>query len=205
MSQNRFAMADLTGGETNALVKIVGGADAVRRILRGECVVSVEAKNKDSRTVLADLLEEVGDPVNVPATKRFVARDKFKVDRNGELPISYLGDNFRKHFLDVLEKNVAATTLKQRKLLKSSVDARILAALGDRDLAKIENARTALSQVFNYLKKADRSRWFIFYVADAKGTVWVVRASWDCVGWGVEASSVSYPGEWSGARYVVSP
>lgn len=197
---DRFAMADLTGGETNALVKIVGGSDVVRQILRGEMVVKVEAKP----CPVVRLLEEVGTPIELTAVARFVARDKFVADVNGELPISYLGDNFRANFLDVVETDVPAVTLKQRKLLKSSVDAPILAALGGEDPRKVEKARVALAHVFSYLKSADRSLWFIFYVADAKGTVWAVGASWDGGGWLVGAFPVSYPVEWDAGIRVVS-
>ncbi len=67
-------------------------------------------------------------------------------------------------------------TVRQRKLLRRSVDTPILAALGDKDVAKIVRARMALAHVFSFLKTADRSKWFIFYVADAKGNVWAVNA-----------------------------
>lgn len=197
---DKFAMADLTGGEMNAVVKTLGGSDVVRQILRGELVVKVEAKPRP----IVRLLEEVGVPVELSAVAHFVARDKFKVDVRGELPISYLGANFRANFLNVVETDVPAVRLKQRKLLKKSVDIPILRALGDEDPAKAEKARIALAHVFNYLKKADRSLWFIFYVADAKGTVWAVHAYWGVDGWNVSADPVSGPHEWGVGRRVVS-
>lgn len=196
----RFAMADLKGGETNALVKIIGGAEVVRQILCGELVVKIEEKPRP----VERLLEEVGTPTELAAVAKFVAREKFVVNTKGELPISYLGDNFKANFLDIVETDVSAVTLKQRKLLKPSVDRPILAALGDEDPTKVEKARIALAYVFNYLKAADRSLWFIFYVAGAKGVVWAVNAYWDDGGWNLDAFPVSSPRGWCADCRVVS-
>lgn len=196
-------------GQVEALINKIGGESAIARVLSGELVVTepgnlVKAKRASSPKVLADLLEEVGEPIKLSAVGRFVARDKFVVNRNGELPISYLGDNFKGNFLDVVEESVKPMTAKQRKLRKSSVDGPILAALGDKDLNKIEKARVTLAHAFEFLKTADKSKWFIFYVADAKGVAWAVFARWNGHGWGVEASPVTYPGEWNDGRLVVS-
>lgn len=171
-----------------------------------EQAANAPAKPEDgpSRIILAGLLEEIGEPVELPVIPCFVAHEKFVVNRDGELPISGLGRNFQTNFLDVVEEPVPAATLKQRRLLKRSVDGPILAALGDADLAKIEKARVALAHVFSYLKTAARNRWYIFYVADAKGRVWAVDASWDGRGWGLEAYSVRDPNGWLAGGRVVS-
>lgn len=154
--------------------------------------------------VLAGLLELTGEPVKMSVAGIFIARNEFKITRTGKVPISYFGDNFKNNFLDVVEQNVPTCVLKQRKLLKRSLDVPILAALGDKDLEKIEKARTALVHVFDYLKTADRSKYYLFYVADAKGIVWAVRAVWGDDGWRVGADSVSNPGGWRAGHHVVS-
>jgi hypothetical protein len=57
---NEFAMADLTGGQLNAIVKKLGGYDGAMRFLRGEVVVSeptIEWREKDGViyfTVISD-------------------------------------------------------------------------------------------------------------------------------------------------------
>jgi hypothetical protein len=196
-------------GQTEALLNKIGGVVGMNKILSGEWIVGeptkvAKAKSGASTKVLAGLLELTGEPTKMSAIERFVARDKFVVNRQGELPISYLGDNFRNNFLDVVEENVPACTLKQRKLLKASVDTPILNALGDKDLAKIEKARSALAHTFDYLKTDDRSKWYIFYVADAKGIVWAVSAYWDGDGWYVGADPVSDPDQWRAFNHVVS-
>jgi hypothetical protein len=191
-------------GQIEALLNKVGGMDGLQKVLSGEWIVGEPAKvlkrtASASKKVLAGLLELYGEPVKVSAVERFVARDKFVIDRNGELPISWLGDNFKTNFLDVVEDNAKAATLKQRKLLKRSVDGPILSALGG-----VEKAKIALANVFDFLKTADRTKWFIFYVADAKGTVWAVSAYWDDHGWDVGALPVTDPGGWDGGPLVVS-
>ena len=67
-----------------------------------------------------------------------------------------------------------------------------------------EKAKIALANVFNFLKTADRTKWFIFYVADAKGVVWAVHARWPGHGWGIDANPVTRPGVWRAGRLVVS-
>ncbi len=204
MSHDRFAMADLTGGETNAIIKMVGGAEGARAILRGEKTLKVESVA--SKKILAGLLEEVGEPIRFSSVKRFVARDKLKVDVNGELPIWNLGENLMANFGDLIEENVPAMTVKQRKLLNSSSDENILVALGDKDFPKVKRARVYFAHVFEFLKTAYHSKWFIFYIADAKGTVWAVHAYWgaDDSGWYVEADSVTLPDRWDADDQVVS-
>ena len=195
----------LTADETNALVGVIGGIDIVRAILRGERAIRVEPTPETSAVAITALLEEVaGSSVALHAVPRFVAREKFVVDRAGELPISGLGNNFQTNFLDVVEENVEPMTVKQRKLRKRSVDGPILAELGDTDLTKIQKARVALAHVFDYLKTANRSRWFLFYVADAEGRVWAVDAYWNDDGWDVGAHPVSDPYEWGTGDRVVS-
>lgn len=195
---------ELTLGQTEALVNKAGGMDGVMKVLSGEWIIGPPVKiakraASASRKVLSGLLELTGESMLLTRTIRFVACDKFKVDRKGELPISYLGDNFKNNFLDVVEEQVKHCRLKQRKLLKSSVDGPILSALGGEDKAKI-----ALANAYEFLKTADRKPWYIFYIADKTGKVWAVDAYWRDGGWDVGAYPVSDPREWRDGRVVVS-
>jgi hypothetical protein len=152
------------------------------------------------RELIADLLEPVGEPVAMCADMRFIARDRFLLDRGGELPISYIGDDFTAHFLDLIEEGVEAAALQQYRLTKGAVDALIFAALGGQDRARI-----ALAHLHHFLKTADRAHWFFFYVTDASGMLWAVDAYWRDHGWDLEAYSVTYPRGWrSGGRVVSS-
>ena len=195
-------------GQTEALLNKIGGVEGMKKVLSGEWIVGPPSKvtsvkesalRSASTKVLATLLEEVGEPSNLPAVEHFVARDKWVVDRNGELSIIYLSPNIQKNFLDVVEENVPVVSLKQRKLLKSAVNRPIIDAHGGEEKAKV-----AFAHVFEFLKTADRNRCFIFYVADAKGCVWAVTANWNGGSWYVGASSVSDPRKWSAGNHVVS-
>lgn len=161
----------------------------------------VKKSRPTRRKVLAGLLELTGEPTKVPANDEFVARDKFREDTRGELPIAWLGSNFKTNFLDVVEKKVKGATLKQRKLLSSSLDSPIISALGGE-----EKAEVSLSHVYDFLKTADRKVWYIFYVRDAKGILWAVSAGWDSGhdGWRIGADSVTDPDEWNAGSRVVS-
>jgi len=163
-----------------------------------------KAKTGASTKTLSDLLELTGESVDVQAVERFVARDKFVVNHNGEVPINYLGDNFAQNFLDVVEENVSAGTLKQHTLLNPSFDIPILSALGDQDPTNIEKARCALAHIFAYLKTADRTKWYLFCAPDAKGIVWMIQAKGEDDSWAILAYPVSGPGRWGAGNIVIS-
>lgn len=154
---------------------------------------------KEPHRIVDDLVEIVEGHIPVDAIDRFVARDRFVIGRDGELPISYLGDDFTQHFLGVVEEGVAPTTLRLCKLLKGSVDGPIFAALGGRD-----NARVALAHLFQFLKIADRKRWYFSYVEDASGELWAIDMYWRDNGWDVEAYSVTYPRGWRGGGRIIA-
>lgn len=105
------------------------------------------------------------------------------------------------HFFFGLE--VAATEeaeLAVRKLERGSLDAPILAELGDK-------AETSVSQFLAFLA-ANRgsTEWFIFYLRGKDGNLWAVRACWivDFVGWFVHAHSIESPDGWFAGGLVVS-
>lgn len=200
MFDNRFASADLKHGETNALVKLAGGADQVRKILRGELKLVVT--DPPPAKVLYGLLELVDDSQQ-PA-ERFVAREKFIEDENGELPISSISASFNQYFLDKIEEGVRATTLLQRRLLDYAYSTRILSGLGGGSQAEI-----GLFHVFEFLKRADRSRWYVFYVRDVRGELRAVSAHIRGYGkygnWHIDARSISNPLKWDESWHVVSP
>lgn len=193
---------DLSFGQAEALMNKIGGMDGLRKVLSGEWIVGVPGGVPGGEPVAEatkNLLELDGQPVRVPASERFVARDKFRIDRDGELPISLIGEDFIAHFLDLVETDVAATTLKQCVLVEGTIDAPIFHALGGE-----ENAKVPLAHVFAFLKVADRSKWYFFYVADSAGQLWAVDTYWRDGGWDIEAYSVTYPRGWRGGGRVVS-
>ena len=196
---------DLSADQTEALIDKVGGIDGLKKLLADEWVVGEPAnflKNGARGTsgeVVADLLEVVGQPVELPAAERFVARDKFVVDSAGELPLTYVGEDFTEKFLGVVEEGVTTARIQPYKLVKATIDGPIFSALGGEGGAKI-----ALAHLFEFLKTADRSSWYFFYVVDAAGSLWAVDTYWRDGGWDLESYSVTYPRGWRGGGHVVS-
>ena len=69
-------------GRMEAVINKLGGMDGVDQFLSGELVVGkpgtvTKLKSSSASKVLADLLEQVGGPIKLPAWKSFVAREKF--------------------------------------------------------------------------------------------------------------------------------
>lgn len=124
------------------------------------------------------------------------------------MKISWLGDNFKKNFLDKVEEVVAETTLNYHKLKKSSRDILIINELGGED-----KAETTLAEMFFQMKKQasgesgvlltnDYAN--IFYIRDINGVLWAVNCNWNDDGWNVNANSVENPNDWNAGNQVFS-
>jgi hypothetical protein len=155
------------------------------------------------------LLVSVANFHALGATK-FVAVEHFKVDtsRKAKVRIAFLWDNFANNFVPKVEDNVPAGELKVYKLLESSLDAPIIAELGERH-------ETYLSDLWVLLEKQPSGEngflltngyANIFYLRDASGNLWAVGARWfsGYGGWGLSAGSVLRPGRWHDGDQVVS-
>jgi hypothetical protein len=164
-----------------------------------------------SDTQVKSGLLEVVTTISLSATPKFVAIDNFKVNtaRRAPVKISYLGSNFTAHFLageGKTEDPADAVELTVRKLLKNSLDKPIMDELG-------EKTETTLAQFYEALRLQRGGKrgalltdgwWNIFYIRDADGTLWAVRAYWRGGGWGLRATSVAGPSAWRAGRQVGS-
>lgn len=141
--------------------------------------------------------------ITAPAVQRFVAKDCLKVANVG-----WTSNNFKKLFLGKVEENVLEQKLAVSRLERASLDAPILAELGDK-------AEVSLAYLFDLLKKQSKGEdgvlltngyANIFYVRSTDGNLWAVRADWDSHNryWDVEAASVEDPCRWRGGRQVFS-
>ncbi len=142
------------------------------------------------------LLEKLGT-IRVRATGRFVVKDHFATNSK-MVKLAYLGDNFREHLLAKVEESQAGVELCYSRLKNDSLDALILAELGNQ-------AETTLASIWELLKKQPNgesgvlltnSLANIFYVRDANGVLWAVDVYWKGGGWRVFAGSFKYPREW---------
>lgn len=195
-----MARYDLGPDKTDALIEKVGGPFGAEKLLSGEWVVGTAAQVTPALPETGGaLLAPVSPPVQVPAIDRFTACEHFLVDREGELPISYIGEDFEEHFLDLIEENAGSVSLVPRMLMRGTIDAPIFETLGGEN-----GARVSLAHLFGFLKYADRTRWYFFYVADTAGKLWAVDTYWRDRGWDMEAYSVTYPRGWRRGGCVVS-
>ena len=160
--------------------------------------------------VVETILESLGT-ITIPATtERFIAKKHFVVDtsKKARVKISYLGDNFRKNFLNKTEEAISETTLRYQRLKKSSRDIPIINELGGED-----KAETTLSEMFGLMEMQPNGEEGtlltngyanIFYVRDSAGVLWAVRCDCRGGGWSVLADSVAYPLEWDAVSQVFS-
>jgi hypothetical protein len=164
-----------------------------------------------TKAVTDSLLELVGT-VTVPASKKFVVIDHFRVSvgasANAEVKISWLGGDFRFLFLNKTEEPSGETKLLYQRLCKESLDQPILDELGDL-------AQVSLSAVWELLKLQSHGqggvlltngRANIFYVRDINGTLRSVSVWWstDYGYWNVGAFSVKCRDGWHSDERVFS-
>lgn len=107
-----------------------------------------------------------------PAWKRFVVREQF-YNKSGELKVYLRG--FDPIFLDLIEEDIPAQNLVQRRLERSSRHQSILAALGEKKETKLAHIWSAIESGI-----LDKKACYVFYVRDAEGTLWAFRLCfWD--------------------------
>ena len=190
------AIPDLSFEDAN---QVIGG--------KGNLVAGIQelfARFKSDAKSLLELLTTI----ILPATTRFIARDHFKVDISPEAPvqIAYLGDNFKNHFLGKVEENVPEARVRIHRLIRPSLDAPIVAALGEKHEAFLAH----LHQLLLRQPKGEQGDLLtdgyanIFYVRDAGNTLWAVGARWCGGGWRVDANSVGSPREWRDDDQVIA-
>jgi len=117
-----------------------------------------------------------------------------------EAGVVVMWDNFKAQFLGLEVGATNNAELAVRKLEEGSLDAPILAELG-------EKAETSVSQFKAFLAENRKSQeWFIFYLRGKDGNLWAVYAYWysDYGGWHVNADEVTNPDRWFAGHQVVS-
>lgn len=157
------------------------------------------------------LLESIAT-VPVPATKRFLAADHFRLDtsRKAKVKVAFLGDIFKKNFVPKVETDLPAGELKIHKLLRDSVDAPITAELGAAHETCLADLWALLLRQPNGETKVGgllvNGRANIFYIHDTQGVLWAVSARWnaDDGRWCLYAHAVSDPIPWHADYRVVS-
>lgn len=192
---NQLGNAMEAAGFTATLVSKLGQSPDVLAALKRE----LQSKAKPTPAPVAPLLEQIGEPIELSSSERFAVADEFLLGTDYPLPVSYMGDNFKRQLLPLIEASVPKATLQKRKLLKSSVDTQIL-----KELSGEEKARSYMAHVKQFLQTADRSDWYIFYVVDAFGVLCALVVLWRGGGWSLDVFPVSDPGQWDAGSVVVA-
>lgn len=146
--------------------------------------------------------------VHVCGAKRFVARGAFGKDNPAGIKF-YLWGDFSNNFLDKIEEDIPAGELAIYTLTKGSVDGPI------REELTSAYEETKLAYLYELVSRQPNGEAGplltdgganIFYIRDAKGQVWTVRAYWGSAHreWVLRAYSVANPVEWFAGNQVVS-
>lgn len=175
---------DLTTGQSEACINRMGGWDNFLRFIGGEGKIFFETILTFTRTVCI-----------AAQSAATTSKEYFK-----EAGVVLTGTNFETQFYGLEVSAVAENELAVRKLTKNSLDAPIMAELGDK-------AETSVLQFRAFLAaNHDSKEWFIFYLRGKDRRLGAVRAYWriGSGGWRVRAYSVDNPNEWSAGGQVVS-
>lgn len=174
-------------GWTSEDVKKVSGGDVLTNLLlvvRGRARVVVDSILTFLRTV-----KLAAQPAMITSKEYFE-----------EAGVKVTGTNFETQFYGLEVAETPEAELAVSKLEQDSLDASILAKLGDK-------AETLVSQFKAFLSANRESKeWFIFYLRGKDGNLSAVDARWfaDGGGWDVDAHSVAFPSRWSAGRQVLS-
>ncbi len=130
--------------------------------------------------------------------------------KTAEVPIGWISDAAKSIVGSYTEPEpeIAETGLNIHKLCKASVDATILAELGER-------ATTTWAQMYEMMRRQGRGQegnllvnsWSnIFYIRDRNNKLWAVDCGWNAGSrcWRVRAFPVTVPSTWDADNRVVS-
>ncbi len=158
--------------------------------------------------LVGSLLSQSLGTIAIPATKEFIAQDRFVVNTSRKAPvkISHLGKNFQKWFIKKIEKPAPKAVISYANLLKPLVDSQIISVLGGE-----EKSETMLAQIYALMKwqrngengiLLTNSCANIFYVRDISGELRAVFIRCLGLGWNMHARSIDYPIAWLAGRHV---
>ena len=195
--KNEFAIAEVMSGQLNALVKnlmaqmaIDDASEAVRRVNAGEWVVRMAT----------GLLRQI-TTVPVGGVMRFCAKDHLK-----SANVGWMGDNFKRLFLNKVEENVGDVVLAVHCLERESNNALIQTELGARAEIQLAHSFKLLENQCEHLLVNGNANANIAYIKGSDGNFWAVSARW-LLGdrfWGLHANSVEDPSKWSAGSHVLS-
>ena len=206
---NCFEEKGLNRDKIQAIIDAGFLSDVADAVMVGK-EINREAVRKALGLDYIPLLELV-DTVVIPATGKFVARDKLVVDKSDkvDVKIAWLGTTFKRLLLGKIEEPTDESELRYHRLLKPLPDGSIIAELGGE--SKVE---TTLAKLFSLLEKQGNGEdgvllvngfANIFYIRDINGVLRDVQTYCSSDGWLVYYYSVERPHRWVNGYQVFSP
>jgi hypothetical protein len=206
---------DMKWGLMEAVVNILGGEQGVDDLRAGRLVLVDPAKAKKGTETPTEPLFTFVLRFHLQAVKEFVAKQKFVVNtsQDARVRISYLGNNFKKYLLPLVERDVAERDLTVSKLVRDQHDLPMsdkepgtIAGLGG--LTKAETGLCEFYEALAHKQSTGDLTWVTGYVRvydeDSNSILWAVGADWRGDGWGVGARSVADPGRWDAGGEFLS-
>ena len=200
MSSNTFIMSSRQSAELDHAFERNGWtADDVKKASGGDLLAKLLLVVRGRAEVVIKSIFTLLRRVSIPAQPAVVTSEEYFT----EAGVKSMGNNFKAQFLGLKVFSTKVAELVVRRLEEASLDASILAELG-------EEAQISVSQFRAFLDaNRESSEWFIFYIKGKEGKdgkPWAVRAFWDVDygGWNVDAISVTDPIRRDQGRQVVS-
>jgi hypothetical protein len=152
------------------------------------------------------LLRYVGS-VSVPEFESFFSADHLREGQPvGRLQITWIGSNFRKHFLGKIEGHKPARELDVYQLKVFANDSAIISDIGRPVEVTLHDIWVLLKRQLHGqhgLLRTD-ARPNVFYVRGALGKLWAVDTVWSGAGWEIGASRLDDPRLWHRDINVIS-
>lgn len=165
----------MTWGIMEAIVNKLGGEEGAKAFLRG----TVETKIKKT------IINWLGTTKTTATTKKFIAKDKFKLKRNGGI-CSFFGVDLQSWFFT--SKGKIENPLKEQELRFGELTTGVVHRLIIEELGGEAKAETTLTEMFDQMSKQSKgeegnlltNNWAnIFYIRDINGVLRAVLVHWE--------------------------
>lgn len=143
----------------------------------------------------------------VPAVARFAAEDHFREERRPQnVPITWIGANFHRHFIHKIEGYVSAGELDVYELRRSAGNDAIIDDIGGQLETKLHDLWVLLERQAHGQDGPLRTdaRPNVFYVRDVQNVLWAVDVVWGGAGWEIGASPLDDRRLWDAPVNVIA-
>lgn len=158
---------------------------------------------RKSASPLLDFLTHV----DVPQFDRFAAADYFLEGQPRErLQITWIGANFRRHFLNKIEGPTPAHELDVYHLKRFAGNDAIIGDIGGEPEVTLHDVWVLLTRQSHGEAGPlqTNARPNVFYVRDSTGLLWAVDVVWGGAGWEVGASGLNERRQWDARVDVIA-